>query len=270
MLPNPNLTQGMFDAFEGKKEGAVQFYNEFLAGPLFIPRRHQDHSLSDQPSYPNDLLDLLGLQAKERVIVPVFTAPELIESWCGIALKWRAISGKDLIQLLPDEWWITINPGLDIEKELSPWEIKQLTSGIDCIPELVEELFLENSFDSFNVAAVAPTEYPELCQALSEAVKEIPQVKRVVLLREERTEEDQITSQLVVGVELDPTKDDHIKLINLKIRSVIDPFQIGSTPIRLRIADTNSLILGVLNNSTHVYERQKGSLLGRFFGKASS
>lgn len=195
MEKHKSLTQALLLAASGEQQEGELFYRGFINGPLFVPKRHQAQSLSDAPLYPSDLVYILGIQDSERVVAPVFTEPHFISEWCGLELDFSEFSGERFVTAVPEGWWAIINPGQEISKELSPWELSKL-SRVGDIPELLEELYSSSSPETLEIAPVSEADYPKVFQALLSAIKEDKTVLRATLLQEGGAE------RLLLGVKI--------------------------------------------------------------------
>lgn len=221
-------------ALHGDRRAALKFYQYFLAGPLFVPQRQQDMPLSDAPSYPDPFLNVLGLKGSEHVTVPVFSRPELIREWCGNSLKFRILSGRELTGLLPKEWWICVNPGLEIEKELSSWELDCLRAGDAGISAVIDELFDGEQGAPMEVMPVLPEEYQRLRETLIRISQQFKEVSRIFLLKEEGRDLDgEPLRHVLVGVEHPKLPLPRALEIRAYFKAASEEALIGSDSVRL-------------------------------------
>src|SRR5262245_14534021 len=107
----------MLLASDGDENAARSFYSLYLTHNFIVPERYQDYQLNHVPSYPNDFVNVLGVQSDSRVIVPAFTDLALLKDWCHQELRYKELTGSKLLELMPADWWICINPGDEVEKE---------------------------------------------------------------------------------------------------------------------------------------------------------
>jgi len=209
-----NLEGMMEKASSGDLQAAYAFYETLINESVIVPERHQNVALSHNPEYPNEILNILGIKNNDRIIVPVFLSPEYIETWCGQKLLFRKMFFSALIDVLPPKWWICLNPGQEITKEFSPWELERLKSGTHEIPEILAELFgdlLPSATLSFEPQG---PEYDNLKELLSDAGKEFPEVREIRLIAQmnEAVTETQKT-MLLLGVLVDPGSKERRTLI---------------------------------------------------------
>lgn len=248
----------MAEAGRGAPLAIRDFYNEVSRGDLVVPERSADPRLTAGVEYPNPFLTVLGVKVEARVLVPIFTRPELISQWCGMTLPYRSMSLGFLAKLIPPDWWACLNPGQEVEKEFSPWELERLQSGhieeiLSDIAENSEELF-------FTVAPVIDEQYNHLKSELIEAAKIHPEIRRMYLFQETKApenEEDLRFKDLVVGVIVDKIAAAKVQLIADKILASGRIILIGSTT-KLRLVwaqeEESSMVAKLLSRLTPIYE----------------
>lgn len=127
---NDSLKSALINAANGGVNEINNFFNELFNVKLFVPKRHQSTNLSNQADYPNDLVHLMGIKVNsESNVIPVFSKVAYIEEWSGNPFAYYELDISELCNKVPENWSIIINPGLDVEKELSPFEINELKRG---------------------------------------------------------------------------------------------------------------------------------------------
>jgi len=262
------LEELMEQVIEGDSSSLSPFYHKLLSSSLFAPERFQSQPLSDAPKYPNEYFNLLAIRAKERTVVPVFSQSELIHEWSGNHLAFRSVRLKEVIDLIPNDWWVCVNPGLEVEKEFSPWELQKLKDGAEGIAEIVEELSLDFEPQSLEVSIPQPSEFPELTKKLVELGEREETVLAVHLLCEEMLDKERL-KRILIGVRIsssDQKEEDRIFKI---FRDECSHVQIGSNPIRIFIfsPSKSAPAQGIFQQSSLVFERAGGR---GFLSKASS
>lgn len=255
--------------FEGQpnKDILRQFFEAFLKGPLYVPNRAQNSQLSHQPEYPNEFVSVMGVQDSERVIIPVFSSPSFISEWASQNFEYRKFSGEQLLDILPQGWWLSVNPGQDVGKDISPWEIEMLKAGDRSFDELIQEIIDGESEDNaLEISPLLPEEHNSFKQALIEYVKDITYVSELFLgsVKKEQSYE------VIVGLAIDSVHTDQIESLRDKIRKFCEPYFIGNTPIKI-IVDHNesNLLLGTFADILPVYSQStstKSSLLSKTIG----
>jgi hypothetical protein len=144
---NIRLSTSLLLAAEGTEGYIRSFFEELLSSDLIVPNRYQHYPLTDQPSYPNDFVQILGVQDKERVVVPCFLEPSHVTEWSGTPFSYRSYKGSKLLELMPEDWWLVVGLGQNVSKEISPWEINSLRGGSEGIDAVVREHILDEMED---------------------------------------------------------------------------------------------------------------------------
>lgn len=265
-----SLDAVMERALDGDSQAVAEFYRRFLQGQWFVPRRHQQYPLSDTPEYPSELLDLLGVRSTDRVFIPAFSSSDYVREWFGQPLECRLLqSGEELLRLVPAEWWVCVNPGRLVEKELSPWELEQLRLGSESISELVDESLGTQDGRTVAVKALAEGEFDDVRRLLKEFGIAHPEVVKIAVLVEEAQHITQAAREqkLIVSVEVDSESETNEDLRRGLIDS-LNPLLIGDIGARVLVTsgDKSGLASGLLNNTDLVFEREYAPIGGLFAG----
>ncbi len=225
---NQLIEQSIEAASHGAETALRQFFRGLLEGPLFIPDRRQSHPMSDAPPYPNDLVSVLGVQTKEGVVVPIFTRASLIKKWSGLDLTFRQVSGAQSFSLVPEGWSAVINPGEEVEKELSPWEIAQLLKGTPAIDELVaESLSDEQAPSPVTVRPVPASTFEKLQAELCEYAATEVMISELYMLIEEQQQLERNKEVLLIGVAIHNDESKEGERIGKQVRGIVERDQIG-------------------------------------------
>lgn len=262
-LRNEKLEQLMELAVSGDKDAAQVFLDLFLAGPLFVPERHQPSPIAGAPKYPNDFAWLLGVQDGDRVIVPVFTDAQLIEEWAAAPLTFRTVPGKAILDAMPEEWWLWLNPGSDVEKEFSPWEIGELKLGPSSFATVLAEIFPEEIVEPLTLTQVDTNSYLELKRALIEFAEQDPRIVKLFILQEEGKDfEGELRTQLLVGVEAGVKSSNEVDQLRDAIDAHAAPTQIGGETLKILVGKdvTDGLYLSIFKDSQPFFTRKPKSL----------
>ena len=83
----------------------------------------------------------MGVIVEGRRTVPVFSTLTTLEQWAGHdGFAVTKHSFKTLVQLVAADTWLHLDPGQEIGKEFSSWEIEQLRrAGLAAVNEIVSE-----------------------------------------------------------------------------------------------------------------------------------
>lgn len=261
ITPNTGLEESLEGAFSGRRAAVEQFFRALLAGPLYVPERYQAQPLSDSPQYPNDFINILGIQDSDRVVVPAFSDPSLIEEWCGTAMSFRRCTGQELAAMLPDEWWMIINPGSEIIRELTPWEVSRLKDGEDALPELLHEAYSDLAADPIRVRPLAAGEFTDSHASLFLYCKEHESVLRLYLLAEEGEGADgTAVVTLLIGVALDEQiPPGQYGSVQSEIDTYVAPTLIGGQQKKIFVGGDTSgnVMLGLFKDAEPVFSRMR-------------
>lgn len=249
-------------AIEGDRNAARSFYLALMKIELVVPERFQEIELQNVATYPNDIINVLGLKVSEGPIVPAFFEEEDVFQWCGKPLNVRKLSLNALMDILPENWSICIDPGHDVEKLLSPWELSELRGGEDAIAGIVDDLFSSQEFESLEIEDVAESDYPELRGELMNISKDVSEVQRIFLARERGAElEGRVNERLLIGVETSPgstteRRDEIRRVMTDAARRGL----IGGSAFRLLLGDDegSQALLGLFKGHKSLYQRSSG------------
>lgn len=271
-----SLDAALENAFEGSAPALTNFYTLLLESDLFVLERKQDRPLANAAECPNEFLNVFAMQAKDRVIAPVFSSEAHILSWCGQPLRSRTMRGIDFLRVIPDEWWACLNPGLAIEKEFSPWEIGELRNGPAAITTVVAELLEQPESDISSFTAIAATEYTDLKEALVSFAESNAIVEKLALLKTQVVAEDEQHEQLCLLAETNEATS--VSKIQNQLLEVARPFLIGDLPLRVLVSmqAQESMQAALLTQASPFYLRQKelpsiwSKLAKRLLGSSNS
>ncbi|MCB9029554.1 MAG: SseB family protein [Deltaproteobacteria bacterium] len=243
------------DAIRGDRESLRSFYNLIRNERFFVPTRYQNHALTHSPSYPNDFVNILGIQDEQRVIVPFFSKSTFIEEWFREELEFIELSGAELLDKIPQDWWACINPNLDTHKEFSPWEIEKLRGNEQDVDEAILDL-LPNELSNIELSKIESDEYPEIKTKLLDFAQNHPEIEELYLLKEQGVDESGYKqTTLLLGTK---TKNEP----SIKLKTSLDDFtrqiSIGDDRIRTLFDRTlDSISLGIFKQSNPIYKKSR-------------
>ncbi len=259
LVDHENFSALMEDSASGDKEALKELYSIFLSQKFFVPERFQREKLSHEPAYPNDFINILGIKDADRVIIPVFSSKEGPFEWFGEELRVALFTGSEIIKKLPTDWWIVLNPNLDLQKEISPWEIDQIRGGdlgIDAaVNEILPSLTLERTYSS------PTTEHNSLLKTLKIQALKNPAIKTVsILIQTDHFEDEKMNrSSIIVGIEIFNNWGAEIETIRESFENSIKPELIGDLDVScLAGINKDSLSLSIFKNTTPIYVAKEG------------
>lgn len=224
----------MHAAASGESAALQRFFEQLLLAKFFVPQRKQNASLKNIAEYPNDFFNFLALKFDERVFVPVFSRLDDIAQWAGSNLEYREVESVRLFELMPPEWWMVINPGAEVHKEISPWEIERLKNGKIEIAEIIAELQADQDFEGFSVETPQKDEFATLKSALSQKAQGNSDIAALYLLKEQgRAANDQTDQRLLLGFELVTDRQGTADAVRKELQLLADQLQIGAEKVRI-------------------------------------
>ena len=251
-------------AADGEEAAASVFFKLLPELIWYVPSRSL---LEDQEvvEYPNDIYGFLAIKTEEFTIVPIFSDAAFCQEWAGgRSIQCREVTGKHLLETIPEDWWIGINPGQEIEKELSPWEIILLKKDHpEAISELIRELFETPLIRELSTRTPDTTEYLALVNALTSFAEVHPAILELFLLERlaEDVDENQVL-ELLLGVSLNDAElidqGKTVQDMQSEIASIADIAQIGGTRIKVfaGVWGTTSIALLSFAESVPFYTRE--------------
>lgn len=140
-----DLDELLDKAAEGTDEARENFYFALLDASVFLPVRGDDTAVSAaQITIGTNSLAALGVILANhdgKEVVPVFSSADHLKSWLESEdAKFETLPFVTLLKLVNDSQWLHLNPGQDVGKLFSPWEIQQLRGGPEAIAELAKEI----------------------------------------------------------------------------------------------------------------------------------
>lgn len=223
----------------GYSDAARTFFESFFSYRFIIAQRYQPHPLTFCPQYPNDFINILAVADGDRVIVPVFLSADDLYEWSDQLPNIEEIEGRKLIERMPEQWWICLNPGQELEKEFSPWEINQLKAGPAAIDAIIEEIYPSIIGQPIEISPLQTGEFQDLLAALCAEAPKHPSLKRIYAARETYSGiEDNQQSSVVVGLEIDSNIGAELEQIKRVFENLVDRAQIGDEHVRVLAGST--------------------------------
>ena len=274
-----NLAVALESAAEGGIDQLRTFFSLLCSSTLLVPTRQQERPVHNSATYPDEFLNLLALEEQERIFVPCFSDPAAIKEWYAGALNVREIEFSALNKLLPQDWWIVLNPSSDACKELSPWELERLRGGDQELAELLDELRQSEIGSPVRIEALAQDQVQSLRQALIGWADQNDNVAEIYLAREystdyselhEKTESHVVQSAtLLVGVAIKHSDSALLAQIQDQASVVAAAAMIGDESPRLLSGAIDSVALGVFKGIEPIY-KAKGGLINSLLNRIKS
>ena len=183
-------------AFNGAESDVRTFYSSFLHTTVFVPSRFQDFIIHNACKiYEEELNYILGIENTTHLkdsdlenspyFVPVFSDLSKLKEWFKKDIKYHEILGEQLFKATPDTWSIFLNPGDEINKEFTPWEISIMKKGEEYISEIIDEIYsLDKTLqkdEEFLIEEVLESELEILKWNLIDFGKKSEKIQRIFL-----------------------------------------------------------------------------------------
>lgn len=145
----PKLVEAMERAAEGAPGSLKEFYVQFLADELFVPVAMvvSAHEIPLVGKNAESAFHFTTVRQGPDTVLPVFTQPEFVEVWAEREWPFEKIAVAALLQVIGSEMHLHLNPGQEIGREFTPWELSLLRNGIDAVDELVADAQSERSLE---------------------------------------------------------------------------------------------------------------------------
>lgn len=188
----------MEEACSGRREALESFYKTFLESDVYLIERASQGSSPREPKYPNEFFRYLGVRGGDKTWLPIFTSEEAVIEWSTQPMNSITLKGSEVLNVIPSDWWLALNPGTEVSKEFSPWEISTLKSGPEGIAAAAEDqmaaLVVEQEYGPFELK-----EKKNIAEALKEFGQDNPDVFAVTPATERSIDSDgHITSERII------------------------------------------------------------------------
>jgi hypothetical protein len=262
IVETKKISDLLLEASEGNRDAAAEFYKTFPESDWLVPIRNPDTESDVQ--YPSPLFGFLAVATTDCTIIPIFSDERYANEWAGQPIGLRKTLGQQLLTIIPEDWWIGVNPGQEVEKELSPWEIQRLgKDSPEAIAEILEDMFEAPLFREVTTKTPGPEEHTELRQALTNYGTENPAIESLYMLERHGLDlEDEVVLEILVGAACDPLLLETHALSCEKVQQELSQraafTQIGNTKVKVftGIWGTHSVTLQLFANSDPFYVKQ--------------
>ncbi len=259
------LESALDRAASGDAAAGRLFLQLFLTTALVVPSRNQTIPMGGLASYPNDFVSILALDDGGRPLVPVFSHPSFVKEWCGHDLHTRTLTGSELLNLLPEGWWVGVNIGREASKELSPWELDLLKGNRPgALDEIIRELFSISEDDLPDYEPFDERHSPDLAAALTTYAQGEPEIATICLVREMIVRnETRHVNRLLIGFSAPRASASVRTQLQDELSRRAALYQIGGDPAHVVCQDSfeGSLFQKPLAIGTRIYQRPPRSLL---------
>lgn len=211
-----SLTRALSNAADGRPGAAATFFSALLRSTVYLPKHPQGPAkhVRNATIIGKTSLSKLGyltVTTDDFEVLPIFSELDFVGQWAGEELEAEAKELKSLLWVLGPHVMIHLNPGQEVGKELTPWEIEQLRLGEDAIPDLVAALDEDEGEDEILVYSSDPS-FDSLKFKLRPILEIYDELREAFLVTVKESESSD--AQPVVGLRYagaDPTKRQYIR-----------------------------------------------------------
>jgi len=251
------LERALHEAVDGDDAARRRFLEILLNSSVVAAERRQAGQLSHQPRYPQTPFNFLAIQSEDRVYIPIFSSESRLREWFDRDLNLRSTPFPVLLDSIPDDWWLYLNPDAPAQKEFSPWELALLKKGGPGIAEVIQELNNSDDIPPLNLQALADDQALELRTELTVFFNTHDDVTKIFMLKEPGP-----LGRIVIGLEL---KGDRalIKTRREEAAHKANKIQIGQDPVMVIAGMAGSSELSLFRFAKPFLERRGASWLAR-------
>ncbi len=206
------LGQSLKKASEGQEADIQEFFINLLNAKIFVP---SVNSSSPTPTVGHTKTEedtnYVFIDYEEARCVPIFSSEEFLLEWAEKELPFTEEPFSQFLWKMPHNTWAYLNPGQEIGKELSPWELELLKLGPDSIEELIhgvketeqEDFEIEDATEVLNQAKIP----------LENILEAYPTIEECFLLslKEAETQSERALLGIRHNAELDLEKREQIR-----------------------------------------------------------
>jgi hypothetical protein len=204
------INQALVNASEGDIASARFFLQSFLNYNWVVLEQNQGWLNPPDNLEKAQFCDILATKTEGEIRCPIFLSQEDANIWFdGVAIT-RTINGAHLLRITPPAWFLVIQPGMEIEKILTPWEKVRLLEGEDGIEEILNEIFVAESSEPIEIKVTSDTEYLELKKSLVLLANEANNVLHLWLLEKLTTDDENYQDQ------------DYLPLLGVEVATMVD------------------------------------------------
>lgn len=262
------------EASAGSSEALTRFYQALLTAEVIVPDRSNLESLKNSiaADYPRSSIPWFAIKGKvadpdqgvkdeERTIVPFFSSIANIAEWCGRELSHTQILFSSFLKSVPEDWWLCLNPGSNLEKEFSPWEVSLLKQGLEALPEIIADWQSLQESRSANVQPLAEDQYPLVIKCLKDFGDAEKSVRAIAALLETSQTDEGESRSILIGCEVEGINETQLIELKDRLNNILRLTTIGEDPFRVFASsgDFPDPFFSIFNYTTPVFEREDPS-----------
>lgn len=221
MSSEKSLEQLLDEAERNVLGAAKEFYLTLLETDVLVPLRPGFAAMTEEEAKEIKTLERFALvDFQQKRILPIFSTENAFLEWAQqqeIEAVYKSF--KSLVWVVGEEVWLHLNPGQEVGKEFSPWEIESLKDGREGVDDLVAELMSEHQAIEIEVDS-GSSQFAGLKKKIATILEAYPQVKEAFLISFKKNEEDDPIP--LFGMRQDGLSDEALKTIEQEVRTMTE------------------------------------------------
>lgn len=199
-------------ASEGQEAHIRDFFIALLSSTIFVPSKPGSVSTPTiGHSKTEDDTNYLFIDYEESRCTPIFSTEEFLKDWAESELPFIEEPFSQFLWKMPHNTWAYLNPGQEVGKELSPWELELLKLGEDSIDELISGV-KETEQEDFEIEDATPI-LEKAKEPLKNILEAYPAIEECFLLslKEGQSDSERALLGIRYNIELEDEKKDQIR-----------------------------------------------------------
>jgi len=251
-----DLLASCMDRAERGLPGALkEFYLQLLKTEVFLPTAIGSSADDPVREATSDSLNFLNVGDEKKQVIPIFSNKELAAEWSEQTVIGETKQFSSLLWTLPADSWLHLNPGGEVGKELSPWELALLKDGEEAVDEIVFEMEGPTTLE-LDVEPLRGMLEKEL-EALGQIVDVYTDIEEAFMLKVTRKEDE--TPKLYLGLKAAsmPKKKRETFLAEIESFERKLPAEFRIDEVVFDVEDEQDFRAGLFNEMNPFYIRQK-------------
>ncbi|MCB0347034.1 MAG: SseB family protein [Bdellovibrionales bacterium] len=220
-MSEKSLEQLLDEAERNVLGSAKEFYLRLLESEVLIPLRPGFAKMTEEEAKEIKTLERFAIvDFQQKRILPVFSHKEAFIEWTQQQeIEAIAKSFKSLVWIIGEEIWVHLNPGQEVGKEFSPWEIESLKDGREGVDDLVAELMSEHQAIEIEVDS-GSSQFAALKKKIATILEAYPEVTEAFLISFKKDEADDPIP--LFGMRQNGLSDKALKTIEQEVRTMTE------------------------------------------------
>jgi hypothetical protein len=252
-----NLTEQLAKASEGGRPEIESFFKVLLVSKVLVPLKPSTARTVEEQHIPlvgTDTQSTLGffeVDNGEHVVIPIFSDRAYIADWSGMEIAAVEKEFKVLLNSISPGVWLHLNPGQEVGKEISDWEIERLRKGIEAVPEIAAEL--TGPVDTDIEIVALSDQYKDLKSKLRTIIESYPSITECFLVGAKKDDSESYSP--VLGIKHNGEEKERLQLLYTELKQLVESSLSEKEELFIvdDLADPNSVNLALFQDATPFY-----------------